>query len=102
MKTFASLALVAALAIPSVAAAESSQSVQAVVNEVASPVDVNAGQMLYGTDGKRIGKIYRVNEEGNPQLILNGRLITVPASTLTDLQGKVATSLSKRDIARSR
>ena len=101
--TLALIASAATMAVPSVVfAAESSQSVQAAAEEVAAPVEVNAGQMLYSADGKRIAKIYRVNEEGSPQIIMDGRLITVPASTLTDMDGKVATSLSKRDVARTR
>lgn len=104
MKKFAPLALIATaatFAVPSaVFAAETSQSVREVTEEVAAPVEVNAGKMLYSTDGRRVASIYRVTEEGNPQVILNGRLITVPASTLSDMDGKVTTSLSKREIVR--
>lgn len=99
----AAIATVATMAVPSVVlAAETSQSVQAAAEEVAAPVDVNAGQMLYSANGKRIAKIYRVNEEGNPQVIMNGRLITVPAATLSEVDGKVATSLSRREVSRTR
>lgn len=100
--TLALIASAATMAVPSVVFAAESQSVQAVADEVAAPAEVNAGQMLYSANGKRIAKIYRVNEEGNPQVIMDGRLITIPASTLTVVDGKVATSLSKRDVSLTR
>ena len=58
--------------------------------------------MLYGPDGNRIGTIYRVTGTGDAQVILNGKLVTVPAATLTAAQGKVATSLSKRELGRAK
>lgn len=99
------LALIAALATVAVApaayASETSQSVRA-ATEAAGTVDVDAGKMLYSSTGQRIASIYRVTSEGNPQVILDGRLVTVPAATLSDVGGKLTTSLSKRDLARSK
>ncbi|MEZ5737250.1 MAG: hypothetical protein R3E09_15880 [Novosphingobium sp.] len=107
MNKFASFALLAtattmALVPTVVFAAENTQAVHAATEEVAPAVDINAGKMLYGANGRRIASIYRVTEEGDPQIILDGRMITVPASTLSDVEGKVTTSLTKREIARSR
>ena len=106
MNKFAPIALLATVATlavtPSVVfAAETSQSVQA-VTEAAAQVDVTAGKMLYGANGQRVATIYRVNAEGNPQVIIDGRLITVPASTLSNNDGKVTTSLTKREVTRIR
>lgn len=101
-KTTASLIAAIALGtIPPAFAAESSQSVQGPAEEVAA-VEVNEGMMLYGSNGRRVASVYRVDREGNPQVIIDGRLITVPASTLSDVDGKLTTSLSKRDISRTR
>jgi hypothetical protein len=98
----AALATVAVLAVPAtVFAAESSQSVRAATDAAASTVAVNAGKMLYASNGQRIASIYRVTTEGNPQVILNGKLVTVPASTLSDVNGKVTTSLSKSELGRA-
>jgi hypothetical protein len=97
---FAALAAVAILAAPVAAFAESSQSVRA-ATDAAATVDVNAGKMLYAGNGQRIAAIYRVTAEGNPQVILNGKLITVPASTLSDVNGKVTTSLTKKELGRA-
>jgi hypothetical protein len=104
MKKFAALAAVATLAmfsVPAAFAAESSQSVRAATDAAAGTVAVNAGKMLYGSNGQRIAAVYRVTAEGNPQVILNGKLVTVPASTLTDVNGKITTSLSKQELGRA-
>jgi hypothetical protein len=104
MKKFVALAAVATLAVfatPAVFAAESSQSVRAATDATAAAVAVNAGKMLYASNGQRIAAIYRVTSEGNPQVILNGKLVTVPASTLSDVNGKVTTSLSKTELGRA-
>ena len=67
------------VAFPSVVfGAETSQSVKAAAEEVAAPVEVNEGKMLYSANGSRIANVYRVSAEGNPQIIMDGRLITVP------------------------
>ena len=105
MKKFAALAAVATVAVfatPAAFAAESSQSVRAATDAAAGSVAVNPGKMLYASNGSRIAAIYRVTAEGNPQLILNGKLVTVPASTLSDVNGKVTTSLTKSELARAK
>jgi heptaprenylglyceryl phosphate synthase len=98
----AALAAVATLATPAVVFAETTQAVREVTEEVAAPVELNAGMMLYASNGYRIAPIYRVNADGNPQVIMNGRLITVPASTVSEVGGKVTTSLSKKEVARAK
>ena len=107
MNKFAPIALLATavtFAIPGLAfaaEAEGTQQVVAVADEAAA-LDLSAGKMLYGSDGNRIASIYRVNAEGNAQVILNGRLVTVPASSLSSANGKVTTSLTKRDLLKVR
>lgn len=102
MKKIAVLAALATIALaPAAYASESSQSVRA-ATETAGSVQVDTGKMLYSSTGHRIASVYRVTSEGNPQVILDGRLITVPASTLSEVDGKLTTSLSKRDLARSK
>ena len=96
----AALAAVAVLAAPVAAFAESSQSVRA-ATDAAANVEVNPGKMLYASNGQRVAAIYRVSAEGNPQVILNGKLVTVPASSLSDVNGKVTTSLSKKELGRA-
>ena len=99
MKKIIALAAVATVATFSIPAAfAETQSVREVTEE-AAPSQLNSGQMLYSAAGYRIAPIYRVNAEGNPQVILNGRLVTVPASTITNASGKVTTSLTKKEIS---
>lgn len=96
----AALATVATLAVvPTAVFAETTQQVREATEEAAAPLELNAGKMLYSAAGYRIAPIYRVTADGSPQVILNGRLVTVPASTLSDVGGKVTTSLSKKEIA---
>jgi opacity protein-like surface antigen len=99
--TTAALA-VAALTASSAYAAEATQPVQAANEAVAAnaAVSVTAGKMLYSTAGTRIAAIYRVTSNGDAQLILNGRLVTVPASSLSEVNGKVATSLTKAELTK--
>jgi hypothetical protein len=104
MTKFVALAAVATLAVfatPAAFAAESSQTVRAATDAAAGTVAVNAGKMLYASNGQRIAAIYRVTSDGNPQVILNGKLVTVPASTLSDVNGKVTTSLTKQELGRA-
>lgn len=55
------------------------------------------GKMLVAADGARLAPIYRVAGEG-PQIILDGRMVTVPANTVAMVDGKLTTSLSKAQV----
>ncbi len=104
MTTYVPLALLATVAtlaiIPqAVFAAEANQQVRETAGSVAAPANsATAGKMLYGSDGRRIASIYRVAANGDAQVILDGRLLTVPAATLSTATGKIATSLTKSEI----
>jgi hypothetical protein len=95
------LATVATLAVfPSaVFAAEANQQVRAIADSQGAAVTAIVGKMLYGPDGQRIAAIYRASANGDAQLILNSRLVTIPAATLSLANGKLATSLTKSEIA---
>ncbi|MFT3967003.1 MAG: hypothetical protein QM690_14080 [Sphingobium sp.] len=56
------------------------------------------GKMLFDNGGARLGVIYKVTADGSAQIILDGRLITVPASTLSDNSGRLETSLTKNQL----
>jgi hypothetical protein len=88
---------------PAALQAEASQSVRDAAAETApaAPVNVVAGKALYGANGSRIASVYRVSADGRVQIILDGKLITVPSSTLSEVDGKVTTSLTKSELARS-
>jgi hypothetical protein len=58
------------------------------------------GKMLYSSTGTRLGAVYRVGADGSAQLILDGKMVTVPANTLSVVDGKLTTSLSKKDASK--
>lgn len=60
------------------------------------------GKMLFSTGGKKLATVYKIAVSGAPQVLLDGKLVTVPASSLTEVDGKVVTSLSKRDLLSNR
>jgi hypothetical protein len=56
------------------------------------------GKMLYSEDGHRLGAVYKVADDGSAELIFNRKLVTIPANTLSDVSGKLTTSLTKREV----
>jgi hypothetical protein len=93
--TFATLAVIP----QALFAAEANQQVREPAGSIAAATpNVTSGKMLYGPDSHRIASIYRVTATGDAQIILNGRLLTVPAATLSGASGKVVTSLTKIEI----
>lgn len=67
-----------------------------------APVTVTQGKMVYTSNGQRLAAVYRVSAEGDAQVILNGKLVTIPASTLSDAEGKLTTSLSRKEVSQAR
>lgn len=67
-----------------------------------APVSVSAGRMIYGGNGQRIAPAYRVTSDGTVQVILSGKLVNIPASTLSEVNGKVSTTLTKSELLRAR
>lgn len=97
---FATIATLAVIPATSFAAETIQQTRTAADGAATDAAAAAAGKMLYGTDGKRIGAVYRVAANGDAQLIVNSRLVTVPAATLSLANGKLATSLTKSEITR--
>jgi hypothetical protein len=66
----------------------------------AQDVDTSAvkGKMLTASNGARLGQVFRVAADGSVQMIIDGKLISVPASTLTRVDGRLTTSLSKNEV----
>lgn len=64
--------------------------------------DVTAGKMLLAVDGARVGAVYRVTGDGSAQLIIDGKLVTVPAASLSVVGNNVQTTLSKSEIRKLR
>ena len=56
------------------------------------------GKMLMDADGGRLGPVYRVVADGSAQLIFDGKMVTIPAATLSTVNGKLTTSLKKSEV----
>jgi hypothetical protein len=65
--------------------------------ESAAPV-AEKGKMLVAANGARLGAVYRVGADGAAQIIIDGKMVTVPANTLSNANGKLTTSLSKSEV----
>lgn len=87
------LALVAALPVSALVSVNA-----AAAAEPDGLVKVAVGKMLYDADGKKLAAIYKLDPKGSPQLLLEGKMVTVPTSTLTEVDGKFTTNMTKRDL----
>jgi hypothetical protein len=56
------------------------------------------GKMLISANGSRLGAVYRVAADGAAQIIIDGKLVTVPGNTLSMANGKLTTSLTKSEV----
>jgi hypothetical protein len=68
----------------------------------AATVAVEVGKLLVDVEGKRIGAVYRVGEDGSAQVIIDGKIYVVPATTLSVDDDKLVTSLKKKDVLSKR
>jgi hypothetical protein len=90
MKTAFAALILATIATPVIAA-------DAVQTAPAGATLAQKGKMLVSADGSRLATIYRVTPAG-AQVIVDGRMITVPADTISAVDGKFKTSLSKSQV----
>jgi len=60
------------------------------------------GKMLLASNGARLGAVYRVTDDGSAQVIIDGKMVTIPANTLSVADGKLVTSLSKAEARKLR
>ena len=95
MSAFLKFALPVSIALAAVAP-------QVALAQGAATADVAAfaGKTLYGPKGERIAPVYKVTETGVPLLIINGKIVSVPSSSLTVADGKLTTSLTKKDLTK--
>ena len=64
----------------------------------AAPVSAVKGSMLISANGSRLAQVYRVGPDGSAQIIIDGKLVTIPASSLSMSGGKLTTSLTKSEV----
>jgi hypothetical protein len=68
------------------------------LSAIAQEAVATEGKMLVAANGARLGAVYRVTDDGSAQLIVDGKMVTVPASTLSVVDGKLQTTLSKNEV----
>ncbi len=56
------------------------------------------GKVVVSSNGSRLGSVYKVGPDGSAQIIIDGKLVTIPASTLSNVDGKLTTSLTKSEV----
>ncbi len=83
--------MLAAVSLPAVAQSDAA-------SPAAGAVVAAKGVMLLASDGARLGPVYRVTADGSAQLIFDGRMVTIPSSTLSMANGKLTTSLSRQAV----
>lgn len=86
------------LAVAMLAVISASAVAQEAPTASAVPVSASKGKMLFAANGGRLGSVYRVTDDGSVQLILDGKMKTVPINTLSMQEGKLITSLSKSEV----
>jgi hypothetical protein len=70
----------------------------AVADEAAAPAAPVKGSMLVASNGARLAPVYKVGPDGSAQIILEGKMVTVPAATLSMAGGHLTTSLTKNEV----
>lgn len=70
---------------------------QGTSDAAAAPV-AQKGKMLVAANGSRLAAVYRVGSDGAAQIIIDGKMVTVPANTLSVVDGKLTTSLTKSEV----
>jgi hypothetical protein len=56
------------------------------------------GKTLVASNGAPLGAVYRVGPDGSAQIIIKGKLVTIPVTTLSNVEGKLTTSLTKGEV----
>jgi len=60
------------------------------------------GQMLRDSKGTRVASVYRAGRDGSAMLIIDGGMVAVPADTLSEKDGQLYTSMTRREVRRLR
>jgi len=81
--------VIAAIATPALAAD--------LPSSAAAPI-ARQGDMLRDANNVRLSNIESVNRDGSVGIIFNGHYVTLPATSLTTANGKLATSLTKAQV----
>jgi hypothetical protein len=56
------------------------------------------GKIVVTSNGSRLGTVYQVGTDGSAQIIIDGRLVSIPPARLSNVDGRLTTSLSKSEV----
>ncbi len=71
---------------------------QSAVATTSAHAAAKEGQMLIDADGRRLALIDRVDGDGSAEIIIEGHVATIPATTLSMVNGRLMTSLKKTQV----
>ena len=63
-----------------------------------SHANAKPGDMLDDANGARLAPVDQVDDDGAVEIIIDGRVVVVPADTLSKVNGHLMTSLKKPQI----
>ena len=82
------------------AAVEATPAVEATGAIEATPaVEARRGQVVVASSGARLGRVVYVTDSGAPQIIFEGKTVTLPLDTLSEAGSRLATSLTPAEVA---
>lgn len=55
------------------------------------------GRMLYTADKHQLGNVYSIKKDGSAEVIVDTRVVVVPASSVEAKNGKLWTSLTRKE-----
>ena len=99
MRLFVSLALLAAATTPALAIETAAAPVEAAAALDRAPKE---GEVLRDTGARIVGQVYKVQPSGNILVIANRQTVRIPASTLSIVDGKLVTTLTKSEALRQK
>lgn len=65
-----------------------------------TPPAVRTGLLLLDANNARLGQIDRVYPDGSVRIIYGTRFVTIPAATIGAANGKIVTTLKRREVER--
>lgn len=90
------LAIVSVILAASTASAAAAQVAEAPAAAALARAPVE-GEVLRDTKARIVGKVYKVQPSGNVLAIVNRETVRIPAETLSIVDGKLVTTLSKSE-----
>ncbi|SIN66338.1 hypothetical protein SAMN02745824_1607 [Parasphingorhabdus marina DSM 22363] len=72
----------------------------AVTASSAFAADAARNERLYDANGASVAKVNRVADDGDVMVIYKGKVIRVQAETLSKTDGKLMTSLTRKELRR--